>query len=50
MKKGAKVDVCGVFLPNRDLGPDSLVQGVGVAKPQGIARLISQPSTVTLTF
>ena len=50
MKKGAKVDVCGVFLPNRDLGPDSLVQGIGVAKPQGIARLISQPSTVTLTF
>lgn len=50
MEKGATVEVCGVFLPNRDIGADALIQGVGVAKPNSIARAISQPSTVTLTF
>jgi len=32
------------------IGADSLIQGVGVAKPNSIARAISQPSTITLTF
>lgn len=41
---------CGVFLPNRGIGADSLIPGVGVAQPQGIARAISQPSTITLGF
>lgn len=37
MAKGAKVDVCAIYLPNRKLQPAALMKGVGVAKPPAIA-------------
>ena len=33
MKGGAKVEVCALFLPNSDLKPTDLIEGVAVAKP-----------------
>lgn len=41
---GGKVDVCAIYLPNRKLGPDALLKGVGVAKPQEIAAEMLDPA------
>lgn len=35
--KGAKVDVCAIYLPNRKLGAEALADGIGVARPPEIA-------------
>jgi len=48
--KGVTVEVCGVFLPNRGIAPEQLVEGVGEAKPNSIAQAISTPGVTTLTF
>lgn len=41
LAKGGTANVCAIYLPNRNLQPDALMDGVGVAKPQDIAaRLI----------
>ena len=48
--KGATVNVCAIFLPNRKLGPDALVAGVGVAKPPAIAAEMTNPRTRLATF
>ncbi|MCP5150732.1 MAG: hypothetical protein H6983_07895 [Ectothiorhodospiraceae bacterium] len=37
MAKGARVDVCAIYLPNRGLDPKALATGIGVAKPPAIA-------------
>ena len=37
MAKGATVDVCAIYLPNRKLPQTALLKGVGVAKPPVIA-------------
>ena len=37
MAKGATVDVCALYLPNRKLPPAARLKGVGVAKPPVIA-------------
>ncbi len=44
MKQGGKVDVCAIYLPNRKLGKDALVDGVGVAEPAAIAARMTDPS------
>lgn len=50
IQHGARVEVCGVFLPQRDIEAAALIDGIGVASPASIARAISQPATVTLTY
>lgn len=50
MKGGAKVDVCALFLPNSDLKPTDLIEGIGVAKPAEIASLMLQGHVKTLTY
>jgi len=37
MKKGETVDVCPIYLPNRELTLEALMDGVGTAKPPAIA-------------
>jgi intracellular sulfur oxidation DsrE/DsrF family protein len=37
MKAGATVQVCAVYLPNRGLAPDALIDGVTVATPPAMA-------------
>ncbi len=35
---GAKVEVCAIYLPNKGAGPEVLLDGVGVAKPDAMAK------------
>ena len=44
LKKGGKVDVCAIYLPNRKLGKDALMDGIGVAKPQEIVAQMTDPA------
>lgn len=48
--KGAAVDVCAIYLPNRDLGPQALADGVGVARPPAIAAEMMAGHTRLFTF
>ncbi len=50
MKAGAKVEVCALFLPNADLKPTDLIEGIGVAKPAEVAAYFLQPSVKTLSY
>jgi hypothetical protein len=50
MKAGAKVEVCALFLPNSDLKPTDLIEGIGVAKPADVATYILQANVKSLTF
>lgn len=50
MKGGAKVDVCALFLPNSDLKPGDLIEGIGVAKPAEIASHMLQGNVKILTY
>jgi len=48
--RGVEVNVCGIFLPNRDYTEDNLLQGVGVASPPDIAEYMGQPGVRFFTF
>ena len=50
MKAGAKVEVCALFLPNADLKPTDLIEGIAVAKPADVAAYILQPNVKTLSY
>lgn len=50
MKAGAKVEVCALFLPNADLKPTDLIEGIGVAKPADVAAYFLQPNVKTLSY
>jgi len=50
MKAGAKVEVCALFLPNSDLKPTDLIDGIGVAKPADVAAYVLQPNVKTLSY
>ena len=50
MKGGAKVEVCALFLPNSDLKPTDLIEGVAVAKPAEIASYMLQGNVKTLSY
>ena len=48
--KGARVDVCAIYLPNRKLGVEALSDGVGVARPPIIAAEMTAESTRVIGF
>ena len=50
MKAGAKVEVCALFLPNADLKPTDLIEGIAVAKPADVAAYVLQPNVKTLSY
>ena len=50
MKAGAKVEVCALFLPNADLKPGGLLDGISVAKPPEIAAYMMQGNVKVLTY
>ncbi|MBI5792110.1 MAG: DsrE family protein [Rhodocyclales bacterium] len=50
MKAGAKVEVCALFLPNADLKPTDLIEGIGVAKPADVAAYVLQANVKTLSY
>ncbi|TCP41311.1 DsrE family protein [Rhodovulum marinum] len=41
MKKGAKAEVCAIYLPGKGLGPEALIEGVGVAQPPAMAKAMA---------
>lgn len=50
IKAGAMVDVCAIFLPNRDYVLADLVPGVGVARPDEIASYMLQEGVRYFSF
>jgi len=50
LERGVEVNVCGIFLPNRDYTEADLIDGVGVASPPDIADYMSQPGIRFFTF
>lgn len=50
MKAGAKVEVCALFLPNSELKPGDLMEGIGVAKPADVATYLLQANVKALSF
>ncbi|WP_119168994.1 hypothetical protein [Algihabitans albus] len=50
MAKGATVEVCAIYLPNRTLEADALMPGVGVAKPPMVAAKMTDPAFKLFTF
>lgn len=48
--QGVTVEVCALYLPNRNKAAGDLVSGVGVAKPPAIAAAMLAPNTRLFTF
>lgn len=47
---GAQVEVCGIFLPNRDYTEDDLLDGIGVAAPPEVAGYMKSKGVRYFTF
>jgi len=50
METGAKVEVCAIYLPNKGVGPDALIEGVTTAKPPAMAARLLAPNTRIMSF
>ena len=44
LKQGGKISVCAIYLPNRKLTPDALIEGVAVANPKDMAAKVTNPA------
>lgn len=50
VKKGATVEVCALFLPNKGLKPDALIPGVSAGKPADVASYMLKSDVKMLAF
>lgn len=50
MNNGVQVEVCGIFLPNRDYTEADLIDGVGTAAPPEVAEFMKQKGVRFFTF
>lgn len=50
IETGVQVDVCAIYLPNRDFGKEALLDAVGVATPVDIAKFYTQADAKVLSF
>ena len=50
METGTTVEVCALYLPNKGVGPEALLDGVTAAKPPAMAAHLLAPNTRLLTF
>ncbi|MFO7799028.1 MAG: DsrE family protein [Rhodohalobacter sp.] len=50
MNNGVQVEVCGIFLPNRDYTEADLIDGVGTAAPPEVAEFMKQEGVRYFTF
>jgi len=50
MDNGVKVDVCGIYLPNRDYTEADLMDGIGTAAPPEVAEYMKQEGVRYFTF
>jgi predicted peroxiredoxin len=44
-KRGGEVSVCAIYLPNRGLKADALMEGVTVANPAEVTKAMLEPAT-----
>ncbi|MGM0823392.1 MAG: hypothetical protein ACQEUY_01575 [Pseudomonadota bacterium] len=49
-EKGANVDVCAIYLPNSEYDKEDLLDGVGVATPETIAQMMTDPAIPVYSF
>ncbi|RTE67513.1 hypothetical protein EH243_00775 [Amphritea opalescens] len=47
---GAKVDVCALYLPNKGVGIDALIEGVGAANPAEMADALMNEEARVFNF
>ena len=50
VNNGVTVDVCAIYLPNRDYTEADLIDGVGVAQPPVIGAMVADPAIRLFTF
>ena len=50
IEQGATVDVCAIYLPNKGVGADALLDGVGAAKPPAMAARMLATGTRIMSF
>ena len=50
MNNGLKVEVCGIYLPNRDYTEADLMDGIGTAAPPEVAEYMKQEGVRYFTF
>ncbi|MCC5942892.1 MAG: DsrE family protein [Balneolaceae bacterium] len=50
MQRGVIVEVCGIFLPNRELSEQDLTEGITVASPPEVAEYMKGESVRYFTF
>ncbi len=50
MAEGGTVEVCALYLPNKGVGEDALIDGVTPAEPGPMAAQLLAPNTRLLTF
>lgn len=50
MDRAVKVEVCGIFLPNRDYTEEDLTEGIGTAAPPEVAEFMKQKGVRYFTF
>ncbi len=50
IKSGIPAEVCALYLPNKGVGADALIEGVGVAKPPVMAGHLTAANTRLMTF
>jgi predicted peroxiredoxin len=47
---GAKVEVCALYLPNKNLKPEALISGVTPGKPEDVAAYLLRENVKVLAF
>ena len=47
---GGTVEVCAIYLPNKELGQDALLDGITTAKPPEMAARLLAPNTRIMSF
>ena len=50
MAQGATVEVCAIYLPNKGVAAEALLDGVGVAKPPAMAAKLIAPNARLMSF
>ena len=50
LNEGVLVEVCGIYLPNRNVDKSDLMEGIGVASPPEVARFMKQEGIRYFTF
>ena len=50
MAQGATIEVCAIYLPNKGLDADALIDGVGSAKPPAMASRLLDDNTRIMSF